>query len=98
MKIKVICRICGDERIATSKNFPGVLRDKKDNRIIGYICKKHAKEKSRNKPLTRRDMEKLPYGGLPKKYQPRSKYSPNAENKKTNKENSHSLFKSSFLP
>jgi len=85
--MKLRCKLCGESHTADSKHFPAVIRDKKDSSIIGYVCGKHAKEKSINKPLTRKDMKNLSYGGLPKKYQPRSKYSPNIAIKKERKEN-----------
>lgn len=39
MKIKIICRMCKDERAYKLKTFPVELKDK-HGKVIGYICNK----------------------------------------------------------
>jgi len=38
------CRICYGEHKADSKHFPVVIRSKKDNTPLGYICVKCARK------------------------------------------------------
>ena len=40
MKAKLLCVICKTYHTANSKHFPAVMRDKKDNSILGHICMK----------------------------------------------------------
>jgi hypothetical protein len=51
----MICIKCKDQHNADSKHFPVVLRNKKDNRVLGYICSKCVK-----KEVKRENREKRP--------------------------------------
>jgi len=44
MKAKLMCSICKEEHGADSKHFPAAIHSKKDQSILGYICKKCVKK------------------------------------------------------